>query len=54
MQRELARWLILQGVEEESLVEASMIFAARPSNIQRIPKFIYLLGKMHLIVALPV
>lgn len=53
MQPEWARWLIPQGVEEEDLVEASMIFAVRPSNIQRIPKVISLLGEMHVIVALP-
>lgn len=52
MQPEWARWLIPQGVEEEDLVEASMIFAVRPSNIQRIPKVISLLGEMYVIVAL--
>ena len=30
-----------------------MIFAVKPSNIQRIPKVISLLGEMHVIVALP-
>lgn len=50
MQPEWAQWLIPQGVEEEDLVEASMIFADRPSNIQRIPKVISLLSKMHVIV----
>lgn len=53
MQPEWARWLIPQGVEEEDLVEASMIFAVRSSNIQEIPKVISLLGEMHVIVALP-
>ncbi len=53
MQLEWAQWLIPQGVEEENLMEASMIFAFRLSNIQRIPKVIFLLGKMHVIVALP-
>lgn len=52
MQPEWAQWLISQGVEEEDLVEASMIFAVRPSNIQRIPKVISLLGEMYVIVAL--
>lgn len=52
MQPEWAQWLIPQGVEEEDLVEASMIFAVRPSNIQRIPKVISLLGEMYVIVAL--
>ncbi len=51
MQPEWARWLILQGVEEEDLVEASMIFAFRPSNIQQIPKVISLLGEIYVIVA---
>ena len=53
MQPEWARWLIPQGVEEEDLVEVSMIFAVRPSNIQRIPKVISFLSEMHVIVALP-
>ena len=53
MRPEWARWLIPQGADEEHLLEANMIFAARPSNIQRIPKVISLLGGMHVIVALP-
>lgn len=53
MQPEWARWLIPQRVEEADLVEASMIFAVRSANIQRIPKVISLLGEMHVIVALP-
>lgn len=53
MRPEWARWLIPQGADEEHLLEANMIFAVRPSNIQRIPKVISLLGGMHVIVALP-
>ncbi len=53
MRPEWARWLISQGADEEHLLEANMIFAVRPSNIQLIPKFISLLRGMHVIVALP-
>ena len=53
MQPEWARWLIPQGADKEHLLEACMIFAVRPSNIQRISKVISLLGGMHVIVALP-
>lgn len=53
MRPEWARWLIPQGADEEHLLEANMIFAVRPANIQRIPKVISLLGGMHVIVALP-
>ena len=53
MQPEWARWLIPQGIEEENLVEASVIFAVRLSNIQRIPKVISLFGEINVIVTLP-
>ena len=53
MRPEWARWLIRQGVDEDELVEASMIFAVRPVNIHSIPKVISLLGAMHVVIALP-
>ncbi len=53
MQPELARWVIPQWVEEEDLVEASMIFAVGPSNVQRIPQVISFVDEMNVIVALP-
>ena len=53
MQPEWARWLIPEGADKEHLLEASIISAVRPSNIQRIPKVISLLGEIHVIVALP-
>lgn len=52
MRPEWARWIVSQDGEEKELVEASMTFAVRPSNIRRIPKVISLLGEMHIIVAL--
>ena len=52
MKLEWARWLIPQGMMEEELVEASMIFAVRPGNIHTVSKVISLLGAMHVIVAL--
>lgn len=53
MRPEWARWLIPQGVDENELAEASMIFAIRPGNIHSIPKVISLLGAMHIVTALP-
>ncbi len=53
MRPEWARWLIPPGAVEEQILEANMIFAVRPSNIQCIPKFISLLRGIHVIVALP-
>lgn len=53
MRPEWVYWLILQGIEEEKLIEASIIFAVKPSNIQQIPNFKSFLGKMHVIFTLP-
>lgn len=46
-----AFWLVLQGVKRIEFVEMSMIFAVRLSNIKQIPKVIFFLCEMHMIVA---
>ncbi len=51
MKPEWARWLISQGIMEEELVKASIIFAVSLSNIHTVSKVISLLGAMHVIVA---
>ena len=53
MRPEWGRWVIPQGKIEEEIIEANMIFAVRPQNVQSVPKVISLLGKMRVIVALP-
>ncbi len=45
--------MIPQGKIEEEIIEANMIFAVRPQNVQSASKGILLLGKMHVIVTLP-
>lgn len=54
IQVKLAQCLIPQIVNKKDLVKASMIFAVKPSNSQEIPKFISLLGKMYVIICLPI
>lgn len=53
MRPEWGRWVIPQGEVEEEIIEANMIFAVRPQNVQSVPKVISLLGKIRVIVALP-
>ncbi len=48
MKPEWARWLIPQGILQEELVKASVIFAVRPSNIHTVLKVISQLGAMHI------
>ncbi len=45
--------MIPQGNIKEEIIEANMIFEVRPQNVQSVPKVISLLGKMRVIVALP-
>ena len=50
---EWGQWVIPQEKIKEEIIEANMIFAVRPQNVQSVPKVISLLGKMRVIIALP-
>lgn len=53
MRPEWRRWVIPQEKIKEEIIEANMIFAVKPQNVQSVPKVISLLGKMRIIIALP-
>ena len=52
MKPEWQQWSSLQGMIDEEIIEANMVFAVRPQNINSIPKVITLLSKLRVIVAL--
>lgn len=53
MRPKYGRWVIPQRKIEKEIIEANIIFAVKPQNVQSVPKIISLLGKSHIIVALP-